>query len=57
MKIRFTAPTAEMPFFHNVKVQTAKGWQKIIGNGSLGWGPAVFPNQSEMVAAAKRVGR
>lgn len=57
MKIRFTAPTASMPFFTNVKVQTSKGWQKIIGNGPLGWDSAVFPTQAMMIEGAKQVVR
>lgn len=57
MKIRFTAPTAEMPFFTNVKVQIASGWQPIIANGPLGWAPALFPNEREMIASAKAAAR
>lgn len=54
-KIRFTAPTEAFPFFANVKVQTQAGWQKIIANGPLGWAPALFPNQAEMIAAARKM--
>jgi hypothetical protein len=57
MKIRFTAPTAETPFFTNVKVQTKAGWRKVIANGPLGWAPALFPNEAEMIAGARRVAR
>jgi len=57
MKIRFTAPTADMPFFTNVKVQTKTGWRKIIANGPLGWAPALFPNEAEMVSAARGMAR
>jgi len=57
MKIRFTAPTSDMPFFTNVKVQTKTGWRKIIANGPLGWAPALFPNEAEMVSAARGMAR
>jgi len=57
MKIRFTAPTEPFPFFHNVKVRTANGWQKVLGQGPLGWQAAVFPTQAEMIAGVRRVAR
>lgn len=57
MKVRYSAPTEAFPFFHNVKVETAKGWQKVISNGPLGWAPAHFPNEAEMIAGARRVAR
>ncbi len=57
MKIRFTRPTAEMPFFTNVAVQTGSGWRKVIANGPLGWAPALFPNEAEMFAGARRAAR
>lgn len=57
MKIRFTAPSAETPFFTNVKVQTKAGWQKVISNGPLGWGAALFPTEAEMIEGARRLAR
>lgn len=57
MKIRFTAPTSDMPFFTNVKVQTKAGWRKIIANGPLGWAPAIFPSEAEMIQGARRAAR
>jgi hypothetical protein len=51
MKIRFSHPTEVFPFFHNVRVQTAKGWEKVVSyNDRIGGkDSAIFASREEMI--------
>lgn len=54
-KIRFNAPTSEMPFFHNVSMMTKQGWKKVVENSpERGRSPALFPTKEEMISRLKK---
>lgn len=59
MKIRFTAPTQEFPFFSNVKVRTENGWKAVVAEPTDGRskGPALFPTREEMIAGVRRAAK
>lgn len=57
MKVRFTAPTEDFPFFHDVRVQTKAGWQRVKMQGPLGWAPALFPTREQMIEGIKGLAR
>lgn len=56
-KIRFSKPTEQFPFFHNVAVNTATGWQRVVSIPTDGRskGPALFPTRDEMIRGVKRL--
>lgn len=59
MKIKFNAPTETFPFYSNVKIKTASGWQRVIECPTDGRpnGPALFPTKEEMVRKVKRLAK
>jgi len=54
MKIRYKNPTEEMPFFHRVRVHTAKGWRWVcMKNACDQTVVGYFPTYERAVKAAQ----
>lgn len=56
MKIKFTSPTEEVPFFTNVKIETKDGWRTVKAYPEDGRAAhsAMFPTKEHMVASVKK---
>lgn len=56
MKIKFTAPTKDFPFYSNVKVITKSGIKKVVSfSDDMGKMDAIFPSKEEMIAGVKGI--